>query len=398
MKKLLLFTFVFSKVIAQTEFKNQNDYNGFYSANTQNFYVTLASALSQKKLKSYSQTSLNNQREYSYELFDENGRVLEEKSGQLLNIIPFGRYYEFSHNFFEYDKYNNMILRKSKNKNGETVYQAMYYYRQKNKLDSSIIYIKQIKRRSSHVAYSNNDKPLSNHFYEYKKERKTTLGRYEFEYYENGNRKQTRAYNKKNKITHVWNYECDEKGKLEFQKNTTQLCVSSGLDNNGKQFEVFFQKHKNYQTKTVSTFYKLSDSIKFITKCENYIIYKGKEDKTSMIHYADSIEPYYEHIVYNKNNGISFSEKTVYSTYLTNKKIIKSKTTTSFDKGKISFEVTESYNDKGLPQEQISKNNKGKIISKTIYSFLGDSVYKHETYNKKGKMINGTVTKLVYFN
>jgi hypothetical protein len=397
MKKLILFIIIFSKVTAQTTFKNSQEYNGFYSYNSQNFYLTVASVLSQKKLKSYCQTSVKNQKEFSYEEFDERGRTIEVKSKRLAKNFKIGRIYDFSHQFFEYDKFDNMKLKKSKNEKGNIAHQNIYFYRGKNMLDSSIVYTNELKSNSYHITYMSNNKPIRTHFYKYKKGKKINSGKYEFEYYENGDRKQTRAYNGKNKITNIWNFECDDKGKLEIKSNTTQICKNSGFDNNGKQFEATFQKHKDFETKTVSTFYKLSDSINHLLKIEKYTIYKGKEEKTSLTHFADSLEPYYEYVVYNNNKPI-FSDKTIFKTYLAHKKVIESKVRTHYVNDKINYCITESYNDNGLPQEQTSKNSHGRVVSKTLYSFFGDSLYKQETYNNKGKLTNSIVTKLIYFN
>ena len=93
-------------------------------------------------------------------------------------------------------------------------------------------------RVTKYVYYKKNDSKLKNKWIaEYDKDLKSILTKvifdkktdaekykWEYDYYEDGKRKQTKYY-KKGELKHIWNYTCDDEGKEQKKDvKTTQIC------------------------------------------------------------------------------------------------------------------------------------------------------------------------------
>jgi hypothetical protein len=66
------------------------------------------------------------------------------------------------------------------------------------------------------------------------------LNRYEYDYYADGKRKETRLYGRKNKLIGVYTYECGEIGKTaaELARDTAKICVKQEQDSLGNRIRV----------------------------------------------------------------------------------------------------------------------------------------------------------------
>jgi hypothetical protein len=85
----------------------------------------------------------------------------------------------------------------------------------------------------------------------YDKKGKETY-RYEYDFYENGSKKETRNYNK-GKLKYRWVYDCDWRGELSTDKESQiKICQNRMYDTDSSYTEVYESTVKNKVTKTIT--------------------------------------------------------------------------------------------------------------------------------------------------
>lgn len=106
--------------------------------------------------------------------------------------------------------------------------------------------------------------------------------RNEFDYWENGSRKESRYY-RKGKLKYVYTYECDPKGEAQKPK-TEQInyCTKKTMNNDGSFIEIVETKEKNKVRKIVYTYAADSSLVKY----ESYNM-KGKLNYFSQYTYYE---------------------------------------------------------------------------------------------------------------
>lgn len=110
-------------------------------------------------------------------------------------------------------------------------------------------YLDQTKPVRYHYFYKDSIKPKSYATYTYGSNGKIQVStiytqagsekhRYEYDYYENGSRKETRYY-KKGKLKDRWLFDCDWKGAREtHQTSNTKICKNRSYDNDSNMIEI----------------------------------------------------------------------------------------------------------------------------------------------------------------
>lgn len=157
--------------------------------------------------------------------------------------------------------------------------------------------------------------------------------RYEYDFYDNGSRKETRYYNSKNLLKYRWTFECDPKGAVENNKvKQGNYCTKKELHSDGSFMEVFeFTNEKGKHTKTVCYY----DADSNMTKDE---IYNKKGKLNYKWEYVHDKKGNTTEILYYKPSGLKKN-----FTYTYNEKNLCVKMD-SYKKGKLKTSYTYDYN------------------------------------------------------
>lgn len=205
----------------------------------------------------------------------------DEKSGEFFKVKEYklnnsGRIIEYNqfskkgkkiklniHCDFQNNLMNEMRAQKA---NGDTIYITRYTYKNnkeisrdyfnKNKLD--------VPNWRLENQYNDSGKLIMSQSF-----RKGKLNyRYEYEFYPNGSKKETRYYNSKNKLKYRYTYECDPKGELEDKEvKNRNYCVKKDIKNDGSYMEI--SEYKNEKGK-VTKYIRYYSSDSLLTQSENY--------------------------------------------------------------------------------------------------------------------------------
>lgn len=383
---LLFFTLILLDLKAQDLQPQQNNHFSFYKDPWVQYLNTQG-----KKIKQINFYSSKNPKDDDYQILDSNGLILERKCIDRWSIGPF----QFKNFFFRKYEYKNNDLIKAEylDKKGNTEHLYLYEYAFQNKVKHSQSFRKQKKLRESFTDYNTDSTQKEYRNYKIKGQKQKLALRYEYDYYPDKQKKETRQYNRKNKLKHTWKYDCSPKG--EIVKQETQVCKNTGTNNKGQTVDViFYTDAKGKRTKHIQIYY-MKDGKKKYVSFENYIVKKGKEIKNSDTHFADSLEPYYHHRYYNKNGNIVSEWKDEYSSYVTGRTTLRSSSFILYHKGKATMRQKATYNEKGLPMVNEVFDEKNKLYGKAVFKYEGDNSYVVDHYNKKQKLIevyNGEVT------
>jgi hypothetical protein len=346
-----------------------------------------------KKIKEITCVSSKHPKDNDYTLLNSMGQVTERK---FTNRWGFGSLI-----------FKNQIHRKNEYENGELT--KVEYYGPKEELESRFLteyafthrikhtqsFRKGKKYRESFTDYNADTTQKEYRLYKVKNDQPKLTLKYEYDYYPDKQKKETRQYDRKNKLKYTWKYDCNPKG--EVAKKETQVCKNTGLDNKGREVEVTFTTNaKGKKVKTVNVYYTFNGR-KIRCAQEYYSIKSGVERKEFDIHFADSIEPYYQHRSYDKKGRLVAERKEEFSMYLRNKQIAKHFTVTFYNKDKISTRWETSYDEKGLPLVSEIFDGKNKTLGKVIYAYQNDDAYSISHYNKKQKLTAVYSGKVTYY-
>jgi hypothetical protein len=220
--------------------------------------------------------------------------------------------------------------------------------------------------------------------------------RYEHDYYSDKQRKETRQYNKKNKLKQVWKYDCDPKGEVKVKK-TNQVCRNVGSDNKGRELEILFNTdHTGKKTKTIYTFYTVNGK-RINVNSEFFIIKKGKEIKWYEQHYPDSIESWYGYKKYDEKGVLVFEQKKEYSQFNSGGIVVRSESLIYYRNGKISTKTLRTHNEKGRILKNEYFNRKQISLGKREWTYTGDTLVTTKDYSKKGKLRSTQTCHISYY-
>lgn len=385
---LLLFTLLVLNSVAQDLQPLQNSYVYFFNDPWLQHLNSEG-----KKIKQINIHSSKYPKDDNYMVLNSDGQILERKFTNRWSIGPFN----FKSFYFHKDEFKNGDLVKTDylDKKGELEHRYLYEYAFPRKIKHSQSFRKEEKFRESFTDYNSDSTQKEYRVYKIKNDKQKLTLRYEYEYYTDKQKKETRQYNKKNKLKHTWKYDCNPKG--EVTKEETQVCKNTGLNNKGQIVDVIFNTNaKGKKTKYVQVYY-LFNGKKIYVSYENYVIKKGKEIKTSDAHLADSLEPYYQRRNYDKKGNLVAEWKDEYLSYTAGNTIQKKSSLSFHNKGKITYRREITYDAKGLPLVSESFDKKNKSYGKAVYKYEGDDSYTVDHYNKKQKLKEIYTGKLVYY-
>lgn len=346
-----------------------------------------------RKIKSVSWKE-SKKRYNSFYSLDENGFLTEIEHNRQIKIGPFMK------NNYEHKKftYNNKLASKIEffDKKGRLVRHREFEYFTPYKIRTNRLYEKNKLTVEIKSEYNADSSISKNETYKYKKGNKSLVSRYEYTYYSDKQRKETRLYNKKGKLKQVWKYDCDFKGKPEVKKSNL-ICRNTSVDNKGYETEVLFNTdQKGQQSKTVNVFYKVNG--KTITvRSEFFYIKNGKEYKWYDVHYPDSIEPWYQAHYYDKKGRKTIEWKYEYSNFNSRTVTFRSKEFETFHKGRSMMYRLEKFNEKGLPASCEYIRKRKYPMGKSEWEYSADKVIVVKNYSKKGRLKSQKQCELKYY-
>lgn len=346
-----------------------------------------------KKVKIINGSSSKYKNDKNITILSESGQILEREYMDRYSLGPF-HFKKHHHYTYEYD---NDLLKKVDvfDKNNKLHQTYIYDYFSKYKIKHSETVKLGKKVYEDFTDYNSDSTKAEYRSYNINGTKNKLIVRYAYDYYPDKQRKQTRMYNSKNKLKHTWNYDCNPKGEIE--KKNTLICKNTGTDNKGRIVEVIFNTNsKGEKTKGVNTYYEFQGA-KIQVSYETYFIKKGKEIKSTEVHFADSIEPYYHYRSYDKKGLLIFETKSEYSVYTAQEKILKRSGYTGYSKGKASRITQTIYNARGLPISAEALNKQNKLTAKTVFTYTGDDQYSLSHYNRKQKLVETYIGKIMYY-
>lgn len=189
------------------------------------------------------------------------------------NHITDAKIYSYSHKHpqgllvyeTKYNLHGDEIENIAYNKHGHIKYHYTYQYNDSNWVTSSVEFQKNNKRQSGRtwsydkwgnitksinwwkdtgniiyediVQYDSHSNPLKGKIYYARGKLHDSIA---YQYYDDGSKKKTTTYNRKGKITGIWNYDCNPIGKSEESnmKDTSKVCVHYETDKNGNPVKI----------------------------------------------------------------------------------------------------------------------------------------------------------------
>ncbi|MFY8022368.1 MAG: hypothetical protein ACOVP1_14275 [Bacteroidia bacterium] len=169
---------------------------------------------------------------------------------------------------FQHDLLNEMRAQKA---NGDTIYLTRYEYQNKKEIGRSYYKKNQLNSPEWRTENQFNDSGkliMSQSF------SKGKLNyRYEYDFYPNGSKKETRYYNGKKKLKYRYTYECDPKGELENKEvKNRNYCIKKEEKNDGSYMEI--SEYKNEKGK-ITKFIRHYSADSLLTLSE-YYNFKGE--------------------------------------------------------------------------------------------------------------------------
>lgn len=236
---------------------------------------------------------------------------------------------------WKYNYLNDTLISStySINKKGDTTFKSNWVYNEKGMLirkenfNKDMVQPKEFETRT----YNTQNKLAKN---EYFKINGQLVFRYEYDYYENGSKKETRYFNHKNKLKIKYTYACDLKGEIENKAvKARNYCSKKNVNTDGSFFEVFeFKDEKNRIRKTIYNYNKDSTLKQFERfDVKGNLIYKAN-------YYFDDKQ-----------------QVTFYDTFN--------------GKGKKQNSYQYIYNDKGFVEKYITFNKKNVAVEETSYTY-----------------------------
>lgn len=168
-------------------------------------------------------------------------------------------------------------------KKADTLWFYTYEYNAKGKLLVSKYYHKDSRHCQQITRYSYNDNGNKIGEIRYAKNGKVK-SRFEHDYEADGQKKETRYYDKKNKLKHVYTFACSAKGEMA-KKDQSNFCVLKNRNDDGSFYEVIETSEKGKIRRDIYTF--SADSL--LKKYESFKV-NGKLNYYSLYTYNNSRE------------------------------------------------------------------------------------------------------------
>jgi hypothetical protein len=186
--------------------------------------------------------------------YDGNGRMVEykqhRKSGKL-------RY----HSSYAYNEKGKMTENIEYLPNGKALYKNTTQYDSEGNVMEQFQYLRGETTPWWHAIATYDDKNNITTLKFLMKNDKKLYRRYEYSYYPDGSKKQTVEFNRKEKVKHTWNYDCNPTGTLEASafKDSSKICIRYETDKDGNPIRIKEQNVKQGSIVRIVTKYDKSD-------------------------------------------------------------------------------------------------------------------------------------------
>ncbi len=309
-----------------------------------------------------------------YAKFDDNFNLLEEKYGKTQILFQYNK--NNCYTDFKLIKRNKKLKKHEIIEYNDSCMVTKYEYRKKNdaKLKNKWVseYDNSLKRILAKVIFD--------------KDGTTEKYKWEYDYYEDGKRKQTKYY-KKGELKHIWNYTCDDEGKEQKEGiKTEQVClVKEYLQDSSYIITNRTTDNKGRIRKNVSKYNKNKKLIEY--RSYNY---KGKLTWGQDYRY-DCNGLVIQSIIY-RRGGLIINIK---EWYYNNNLVVKYKYFKR--KGKLKYSLEYKFNNNKQLVERSRFNKKHKLNYKYKYEYnnKGDIV-KTLRFNKKDELKTVYETNFTY--
>lgn len=191
---------------------------------------------------------------------------------------------------------------------GDTVCSYRYYYDEQLNNNCIETYRKGKLLKTEYLEYNSMRKPGGKKAYV---ANGNLLYRFEYDYYDNGSRKEIRYFNKKNMLKKRWVYTCDPRGEeLKPKEDLKQYCKKINTFNDGSFVEVFETLNKKQQVEKNLLYYN-KDSLMVRTEM---FTGSGKMRYRAEYEYLEGLKKV------NKLTYTNAGEESVYFSYTYNEK------------------------------------------------------------------------------
>ena len=192
--------------------------------------------------------------------FDEQGNCTEYKS-----FTKSGRMKK--HWIYKFNSNNDYIESTQLKANGRFISKFTWEYDSFSNLTDTRLYWKKPDKMSWHSKSVYDDKNNMTEIKYLTAQDKKLTDRYVYSYYPDGGKKQTLEYNRKGKIIHTWNYDCDPTGNagINHLKDSSKICIRYETDKNGNRIKIKEENIKQgRRTRTISKFDKNDNLLEWI--------------------------------------------------------------------------------------------------------------------------------------
>ncbi len=147
-------------------------------------------------------------------------------------------------------------------------------------------------------------------------------GRFVYTYYPDGSKKQTIEYGSKNKVRHIWNFDCNPVGKLDGStlKDTSKICVRYETDKDGNKIKIKEENTNEGKYRRIISKYNQSNNLidvagydsKERMKYHSHSTFDGKNNITEYIVYRRNSTETKQRNIYHYDTSGNLTELLIY--------------------------------------------------------------------------------------
>ncbi len=325
MKKLVLLSTAFLlSIVANAQFRSYIDFNDYNSYENNLGLLTVENKYKNQNVKEV--ITIN---------FDKNNNQLKTKGIYRLNKNGIGYFYQ------RINKKGKIELTRTYHLIDTVRYDKLEYAYIRDTFTTVNIF-NNINKVTETQYFNGSSKLYLTYKYTYNNLNKVSSGislnkkgkqqyRMEFDYYDNGSKKETRHYNKKNKLVKIYSYVCEPTGVIEKKVTQQNICKKRTYNPDSSYFEIF----EGYDN-------------------------KGHTSRRIGKYSKDSLE--LEMVYYNKNDKETVRYVSVYK----DRKVV---TCQYFFKGKLKRTYYLTYKINGLTESYKITNAKGEVKTNQVYEY-----------------------------
>ena len=293
--------------------------------------------------------------------FDDNYNLLENSYGKTQILFQYNKNNAYTD--FKLIKRNKKLKKHEIIEYNDSSRVLKYNYRKRN--DSKL--------KNKWIAEYDNTQKKELVKIVFEKDGTTEKKRFEYDYYEDGKRKQTKFY-KKGELKHIWNYTCDDEGKEQKKDiKTTQIChIKEYLEDSSYIIVNRTTDNKGRIRKNVSKY----------SKNKKLIEYRSYNNKGKLVwghDYRYNCKGQKIQAITYRRGGLIWRKQ---EWFYNNDLVVKYKYYKR--KAKLKYSLEYKFNDRKLLTERISFDKKHQQTRKYKYEYDDkENIIKTTSYNSK---------------